>query len=139
MELTIPTDLPMDWEVDVLIGTLSAFVALITLNMIAWVFKPRSWFAVSGRRVTMPRDPPEIIGQRMADAVVDWVEDLVYRKELTREEALFMYKLQANVLGDKDYLPKGEKLLRERLDKILNPPVTSTEAITSILSKYKKG
>jgi hypothetical protein len=131
-----------DWEIDVLIGAISAFAAVVALRITAWfVILPKSWLTVSARRVMMPRDPPEVIGQKMADAIVDWAEDNVYRKVLSPEAAMFMYLLMANVLGDKDYLPKGEKLLRERLDKILNPPASTAEAVTSILSKLqtKKG
>ena len=74
----------------------------------------------------------------MADSIVDFVEDKVYRKELTPDQGMFMYALLANVLGDKDYLPKGEKLLRERLDKILNPPMSTTDVVNNILSTYQK-
>lgn len=85
----------------------------------------------------MPRDPPEVLSQKMADSIVDWLEDKTYRKEVTPDKAMFTYELLANILGDKDYLPKGEKLLRERLTKILNPPTTATEAVSTILSRLQ--
>ena len=127
-----------DEELCIAIGVLSAFAAVLALRFMAWLLPARSWFTVSGRRGMMPRDPPEIVGQKMADSIVDFVEDKVYRKELTPDQGMFMYALLANVLGDKDYLPKGEKLLRERLNKILNPPMSTTDVVNNILSTYQK-
>lgn len=129
-------DTPIDWEIDVTIGILSAFSAVLALRFMSWVLPSKSWFTTSGRRVGLMKDSPEVLGQKMADSIVDWIEDLVYRKVLKPDSALFMYALLANVLGDKDYLPRGEVLLRDRLAKITNPPVSTTEAVSNALNNH---
>jgi hypothetical protein len=88
------------------------FIA-IAISAVAYFLGTRTKAAARERKMRAERE--KHVKMRIGDAIVEAVEDLINKSELSRSEAGFWYKRIGHVLTLPDVLPKEMKALKERL------------------------